>query len=834
MKALGICVGASTISMAGLERNTSGGIATLVVRVEPHHGNPRRFLLEMLNDIGASRYERVSVTGRSFRQFLNLSSIPEPQAVEQALVHLNGRGENLEAVVSAGGETFLVYALGRDGRISTVHTGNKCASGTGEFFLQQVKRLGMDVGEATGLARSQSPYRVSGRCSVFCKSDCTHAANKGVLKGRIVAGLCQMMAGKIVEILHQVPRRDIMVIGGTAQNDVVMEHLRREIRNLRVPDEAPYFEAMGAALWALENETAPFPGAGKLFRDEKSSFTTLQPLDDFVDRVEFKPSRRGEARAGDNLILGLDVGSTTTKAVLVRDADHAIVASVYLRTNGDPVRASRECYGALHEQLGPLAEEVHIAGLGVTGSGRQIAGLHALTEGIVNEIAAHAAAAVFFDPDVDTIFEIGGQDAKYTYITHGVPSDYAMNEACSAGTGSFLEEAARESLNIGMEEIAGIALAGRRPPNFNDQCAAFINSDIKRAFHEGISREDVVAGLVYSICMNYHKRVKGNRAVGKKVFLQGGVCYNRAVPLAMAAVTGRRIIVPPDPGLTGAFGVALEIGRRLVLGLMGRQSFSVATLRDRELGYGSPFICNGGAGRCDRKCEIARIRINGKTHPFGGACNRWYNLRLARRADPESLDLVRQWERLAFDKADVAMDRPGGVIGLNKSFFTDTCYPLYRRFFEELGFAVVLPEAIRQEGVDRKGAAFCWPVEISHGFLQDLLERRIDWLFLPHFKGGATRNGNGSGRAPAKSVACPISQGEPYYLGTAYKDHPAFRALKTAGRILSPVIDFSKGYGAAEEPFLEMARMLGCSIREGRRAYAAAVQTQKAVESAMR
>jgi len=832
MKALGICVGASTITMAGLERNGSGDIATLVVRVEPHHGNPRRYLLEMLSEIDASRYERVSVTGRSFRQFLNLSSIPEPQAVEQALVHLNGRGENLEAVVSAGGETFLVYALGRDGRISTVHTGNKCASGTGEFFLQQVKRLGMDVGEATGLARSQSPYRVSGRCSVFCKSDCTHAANKGVPKGRIVAGLCQMMAGKIVEILHQVPRRDIMVIGGTAQNDVVMDHLRREIKNLRVPDEAPYFEALGAALWALENETAPFPGSGRLFLDEKSSFTTLRPLDDFRDRVDFKPARRGEAGAGERLILGLDVGSTTTKAVLMRDIDHAIVASVYLRTDGDPVRASRECYRALYEQLGPLAEQVHIVGLGVTGSGRQIAGLHAMAEGIINEIAAHAAAAVFYDPDVDTIFEIGGQDAKYTYITHGVPSDYAMNEACSAGTGSFLEEAARESLNIGMEEIAGIALAGRQPPNFNDQCAAFINSDIKRAFHEGISREDVVAGLVYSICMNYHKRVKGNRAVGKKVFLQGGVCYNRAVPLAMAAVTGKRIIVPPDPGLTGAFGVALEISRRLDLGLMGKRSFSLAALRDREMGYGSPFTCNGGAGRCDRRCEIARIRIDGKIYPFGGACNRWYNLRLARRADPDGLDLVGQWERLAFDKADVVMDRPAGVVGLNKSFFTDTCFPLYRRFFEEMGFAVVLPEAIRQEGVDRRGAAFCYPVEISHGFLEDLLERRIDWLFLPHFKGTAPRNGNG--RVPAKSITCPLSQGEPYYLGTAFKDHPAYLVLKKSGRILSPVIDFSKGYEAAKSAFLEMARALGKTVREGRRAYAAAVQTQKAVEAAMR
>ncbi|HNQ02531.1 MAG TPA: BadF/BadG/BcrA/BcrD ATPase family protein, partial [Syntrophales bacterium] len=409
MKALGICVGASTISAAAVERDALGAVRIGEARVEAHHGNPRRTLLEMIRDVDAARYDRVCVTGRRFRQFLNLSSIPEPEAVEQALAHLNGRGENLEAVVSAGGETFLVYTLGKDGRISTVHTGNKCASGTGEFFLQQIKRLGMGVDEATGLARSESPYRVSGRCSVFCKSDCTHAANKGVPKGRIVAGLCQMMAGKILEILRQVPRRDIMVIGGTARNEVLMDHLRGEIENLRVPDEAPYFEALGAALWALENETAPFPGPEKLFREGESSFAVLRPLSDFADRVEFRPSRRGEARAGEALILGLDVGSTTTKAVLLRCEDDTVVASVYLRTRGDPVRASRECYRALGEQLGPLAPTVRIEGLGVTGSGRQIAGLHAMTEGIVNEIAAHAAAAVWFDPDVDTIFEIGGQ-----------------------------------------------------------------------------------------------------------------------------------------------------------------------------------------------------------------------------------------------------------------------------------------------------------------------------------------------------------------------------------------------------------------------------------------
>ncbi|MGI6461066.1 MAG: BadF/BadG/BcrA/BcrD ATPase family protein [Candidatus Hydrogenedentales bacterium] len=183
-----------------------------------------------------------------------------------------------------------------------------------------------------------------------------------------------------------------------------------------------------------------------------------------------------------------------------------------------------------------------------------------------------------FDPEVDTIFEIGGQDAKYTYITNGVASDYAMNEACSAGTGSFLEESAKESLGIPVTEISRTAFQGETPPNFNDQCAAFIGSDIKGAAQEGIPVPDIVAGLVYSICMNYANRVKGNRPVGQKVFMQGGVCYNEAIPAAMAALTGKTIIVPPEPGLMGAFGVALEVEQRIEDGLLEPQSFDLNDL----------------------------------------------------------------------------------------------------------------------------------------------------------------------------------------------------------------------------------------------------------------
>jgi predicted CoA-substrate-specific enzyme activase len=725
----------------------------------------------------------------------------------------------------------MLYHLGRDGRISTVHAGNKCASGTGEFFLQQIKRIGIGLEDAVCLARSEEPYKVSGRCSVFCKSDCTHATNKGIPKERVTAGLCLMMAGKIMELVKKVSSDHIMVIGGCALNTVMIDHLRKEVPQVTIPDEAPYFEALGCALWALDNDTAPMPEIQLLFRQERNTFFHLPPLKDAQAMVDFKSTPRGQAKDGDLCIIGLDVGSTTTKAVLVRVDDDRILASDYLRTNGDPVGASRSCYRSLLTQLGEIADRVSIVGLGVTGSGRQIAGFHAMTDGVINEIIAHATGAVYFDRDVDTIFEIGGQDAKYTHITNGVPSDYAMNEACSAGTGSFLEEAALETLNIGMEEIASIALQGINPPNFNDQCAAFISSDIKNAFHEGISMEDIVAGLVYSICINYSNRVKGNRTMGQKVFMQGGVCYNRAVPLAMATLTGKRIIVPPDPGLIGAFGVALEVKNRQSMGLLKAGSFSLNDLMEREIEYGAPFICDGGKEKCDRRCEIARLRINGETYPFGGACNRWYNLRARIRIDSDNLNHVAHYERMIFpltlpdEKPQVSTAQ---TIGINKSFFTNTYFPLYRTFFEKLGFQVVLPDIPEREGIDLKSAEFCYPAELAHGFLSNLLKKNPDYLFLPQIKGDYVENGASVG------VACPLSQGEPYYLAAAYKNDEAFRRLKAGNRILNPVIDFSGGYAVAGKSLMDTARKLGVKKRNAVQAYEDALHAQGKISEELR
>jgi predicted CoA-substrate-specific enzyme activase len=833
LKSLGICIGASTLSTVGIIRDDYGQIHKTVIQIKPHNGNPRDALLETLKKFPANHYDKIAVTGRKFRHFINLSSISEPEAVESALLNLNGNQRHLNAVISAGGETFMVYILGNDGRICSVQTGNKCASGTGEFFIQQLRRIGISISDAIRFAYAEKPYRVSGRCSVFCKSDCTHAINKGIPKGRIAAGLCDMMAGKILEIIRQIPKNDIMIIGGTAQNPVMIRYLQKEIRNLIVPEEAPYFEALGSALWALDHETAVFPDITKLFKEEGNSFYHLPPLKSLINMVEFKIMERGIVRQHDRCIIGLDVGSTTTKAVLLRTDDNKILASVYLRTNGNPVQASRECYADLCTELGPMVDKIHIVGLGVTGSGRQIAGLHAMTSGIINEIIAHATGALYFDREVDTIFEIGGQDAKYTYIKNGVPSDYAMNDACSAGTGSFLEEAAKETMGIDMEEIGSIAVQGKNPPNFNDQCAAFISSDIKNATHEGMTTEDIVAGLVYSICMNYDNRVKGNRPVGNNIFMQGGVCYNRAVPMAMAALTGKRIVVPPEPGLMGAFGVALEIKRMIESCLLEEKIFSLKELTDRTINHGESFICHGGKEKCDRKCEIARIIIEGKTYPFGGACNKWYNFRFNIHVNTEELNLVKMHEHLVFDQTiplpeKLGVKKDAKTVGLNKSFTINTYYPLYYHFFSRVGFRVLISDILDRDGMDRKRAPFCYPAEIAHGFLSSLLKKNPDYLFLPHTKGIYVENGS------TISITCPLLQGEPYYLSSAFNDHETFKKMENQGKVLKPVIDFSRGYEAARDVFITMAGQLGCSMKKSHAAYTEAVNIQKSVHREMK
>ncbi|MBW2100364.1 MAG: activase, partial [Deltaproteobacteria bacterium] len=302
--------------------------------------------------------------------------------------------------------------------------------------------------------------------------------------------------------------------------------------------------------------------------------------------------------------------------------------------------------------------------------------------------------------------------------------------------------------------------------------------------------------------------------------------YNSAVPMAMAALVGKPIIVPPAPGLMGAFGVALEIKKRIKTGLMEERDFDLNLLANREVTYGKTFICKGGTEKCDRKCKIAMIEIEGKRYPFGGACNRYDNLRKSIRYDVEKLDMVRLRQHLIFEKYGAKPDKKSkktirGRIGINRSFMVNTYYPLYSTFFTELEFEPVIPDLSSQEGIDRKNAAFCYPAEQAHGFFYSLLQLTPppEFIFLPHFKAVPTSNGH------SHSQVCPFVQGETFYLQTTCKEK--IDQIKEKGtKMLTPLLDLTKGMAGAEKPLIESAIQMGATRKEAIRAFRKALKQQ--------
>lgn len=795
----GVCVGSATISVVGLDDGSNIYKPFLVVS-QPHFGNPKDVFLNLLRKHNSEGSPTV-VTGRKFKHLIKTKTISETEAVEIAFRNLYAEKGKYSAIASFGSETFIVYLLDNNGFIVDTFTRNQCASGTGEFFLQQIKRMNLDIDIIKNIDGDVKPFKVSGRCSVFCKSDCTHALNKGIPKEEVLSGLALMMSEKIEDLVRNIGDGKILLIGGVTRNDLVIKFLKEKGLNFEIAKEANYFEAFGSAIYALKNQiNSPFDIDNCLIL-KKSSFVFHPPLKEFKHLVEFNRFERGLAKDGDECIIGLDVGSTTTKGVVIRMSDSSIVASEYLYTFGDPISASKNVYRSLYKQL--KGKKIKIVGLGTTGSGRQIAGLHALTKGVYNEIIAHSKAALFFDKNVDTIFEIGGQDAKYTYIVNAVPSDYAMNEACSAGTGSFIEETAFESFGIKTTEIEEIAFSSDLPPNFSDQCAAFISSDIKTALSEGLSKEDIIAGLVYSICLNYINRVVGNRPVGDVVFMQGGVCYNKAIPVAMAGLTGKKIIVPPEPGLTGAFGVALQVKEKIELGLMEKKEFYLEQLMSREVSYKTPFVCNGVQEKCDLRCKINRLVVGGKTYPFGGACNKYYNLVYQRKLDSKAFDFVSVRNDIVYNKfiSQKKVPENSPSIGLNLTYHNLTIYPLFYNFFTDIGLNVVEPDFPDDRGLEREYTSFCYPGQISLCLFQNLLDKDPDFIFLPEIMEMWTAE-----TEPQRldfNCSCVFVSGEPFYLCQAFKDY------NLEGKIISECLNFANGFEKEEEKFINIARRLG-------------------------
>ncbi len=800
-KTIGICLGASTITAVA---KTSSEKEQIFRR--RHGGNPKETLKKLLRDMLPNGGKtKISITGRKLRESVRFPQISEPEAISEFLK--NSSSKNFpEAIVSFGGQSILVYLLDKTGRIVNSCTFNKCASGTGEFFLQQIKRLDFENVEKAveGALKKESyanPYVPASRCSVFCKSDCTHATNEGkATRGQIANGLCLMIAKKIAELLGKNQVKNIWLIGGGSQIKPVILHLDSLGFNVEIPKEAQHMEALGAYFFAQKNKPVFIPKEERdLFNKDKSSFSILPPLKEAIDLVEMKNMPKSKAQAGDECLLAVDAGSTTTKLVLIRLKDMGIISSYYGYTLGKPHLATIE--GLKHAQK-EIGTQITIKGISVTGSGRYLVETFltdfkkkTIEEKLIpqvvaiNEIVCHATAAEYFNPGVGTVLEIGGQDAKYTSLSHGVPIDFVMNEACSAGTGSFLAEVVKEMFGIkNPAQIAPSALKGEMPVKFGEQCSAFIEGDINIALQEGATQPDVLAGLNYSICFNFLNRVVGNRPIVGPVSIQGGTAYNLAFCYAMATVlkmngslrAEEKVVVNKEAGLLGAIGAGLELKKKIDNGQYTPITTDLEKLLKKQLKEGKTFNCHG----CDYKCKIQNFIIDGTKVPFGGYCRRWDCVRRQEKEiDPSKFDLTVKRDELLLKKFsdygnNLSPDAP--TIGLLGTFFELTYMPFLTTLFSQLGYRVILADKVDPEGLKKQGAAFCYPMEKAHGLFANLITKKPDFYWLPQIKGIKVRNiGDNANNC------CPFVQGIGFTLATAFRDEV------DTNKIINPYLDLS-------------------------------------------
>ena len=812
MQTLGVNIGSTSLKMVLCDGGEVSWCASL-----SHEGDFAETARKLLAEGSVPAGIPALITGNEGRFIFNLSGTLEPVCVEAAIKVL---GIDADAVVSMGGEDLIVYSIDK-GKIVGSFSGNKCASGTGEFLMQQLARMDLGPDDIAKVPDSAKVCSISTRCSVFMKSDCTHKLNKReASKQDIVLSLSHVMAVKVIDFLKRanITRGRVVLTGGITLNSHVIRFIKEAAPEIEfvVPESASVFEALGAAALASEFGS-PLPAMESLMIAGEVKFETLDVLADYVSKVKVFDKADGKVKPDGRYILGVDGGSTTTKACLVDAETKEVVASHYGRTHGDPVKALKECLKILQDKV--LADtgkkEIEIISSATTGSSREILGVFLETRGVYNEIIAHSMGTTYYDNEVETIFEIGGQDAKYVLLKNGVPIDYAMNEACSAGTGSFLEESAAGDLSIFSDrDIGPIALRAQAPLKFGEHCSAFINSDIRKAIGQGATREDITAGIVCSIVANYLNRVVGNRTISGKVFLQGGVAKNPAVSAAFAMLLGKEILVPPSPELMGCFGVALLAERKIKDGLLEEASVDIDKLIEAEIGYDDVFVCK----TCENFCPIQVLKLKDRKIMFGGRCNKYANMRKSIK-DVPVFDYVEKRQKLLYETfAAPSIDDEGGkarsfTVGIPKALSVHTLYPLYSWFFYKLGIKTILSTEVPHEGMARAEAAYCFPAEIAHGAVQDCLDKGADYVLLPHFRDMP------SYEAAIHANFCPLTQSLPYYITKAFPHVDEKKWLPL-------VVSFKFGNEKALELFTELGGKLGVSSAEIEEAFSFALDKQ--------
>ncbi|HSV95433.1 MAG TPA: acyl-CoA dehydratase activase [Spirochaetota bacterium] len=786
------------------DRNVSGTAECMLYG--EHHGNPRLALNSMIagmmeaagsgapglrivatGPFAGQICDRGAFEGADSNPHIQTQIIDEIAAAIEAVRYL---GIECRQIVIVGAGSIRCIELDDAMSFRAYRENSLCAAGTGSFLDEQMRRMGFGYEDVAALPSHAEPPSIATRCAVFAKSDIIHRQQEGHTRDELWSGLCRGVVTTMLATAFRgdVPACPVLFCGGLFLNPQAREWVRCEVGRPVFHDRGHFLAAIGAAL-AGEREAAretarewsargglpvsegggpsgcfvgcsPREGQG-LFNDAdsrvlalcRSKRSTINPIEEYqAEGNEVRVHRK--APAGKPLALGVDIGSTSTKCVVIDAESREVVCDIYRKTGGDPLGASGALFSAL---VGVLEDGARIERVATTGSGRRLVGRVMGASAIVNEITAHYRGATHHDPSIETVFEIGGQDAKYIRGSGGAVIDCNMNFVCAAGTGSFIEEQAVR-LGYDVRDIGALTL-GRRIPHTSDRCTVFMEQDIQRLLREGRSHEETLAGVLHSIAKNYLYRVVGTRPVtGERVFFQGATARNNGLVAAFELITGKEIVVSPHCHVMGALGAAIislehsdacagafrglsvferqiDIGYRACTDCANRCTITVARLEGGvEESWG--YLC----GRDEGECADYYSHPRGNSSPHEDVRHR-KNTRpvnhLSRvRSMAESANAYSRPRKASHGCADSNRRIHGRRIGITQALSMHGYLPLWRTFLGRLGFDVALSGAStplhKEAGIRIAKSDFCFPVKMALAHARELAAGDgVDALFFP-------------------------------------------------------------------------------------------------------
>lgn len=744
---LGIDIGSVSVSLAEITCER----AIVRTAYQFHHGNVADTFAHMMRHRDPTRICGVAVTSSTPSIFKTGQPYDNRVAIIEAARSFH---QTIGGILIVGGEAFGLIGFDETGRYRSFRTNTSCAAGTGSFLDQQARRLNLEGAAALSekaFSNREDIPKIASRCAVFAKTDLVHAQQEGYTLEQICDGLCYGLAKNIVDTLAlaREPFDPVIFTGGVSRNRAVVRHLRAISGKEVMVDETGVYGAMGAAFLMLDDmDRAPvagFASVDDMLRPQthqKKYFhppltLTLSHYPEFhgietydhaisdggasypveVDIYQtLSPSRVYEA------ILGVDIGSTSTKAVLL-DREGRTLAGFYTSTAGRPVAAVQRLFSSMDHMAQTKQIGLRVVGAATTGSGRKFAGKIMGADVIIDEITAHARAACEIDPNVDTIIEIGGQDSKFTTLKNGRVTFSIMNNVCAAGTGSFIEEQARK---FGCPLSAySSRTEGRRSPIVSDRCTVFMERDMNHYLSEGYAVDEVLASVLHAIRENYLTKVAIEGSIGNTVFFQGATAKNRALVAAFEQRLQQPIHVSRYCHLTGAWGAGLTLLDQ-----------GIGTTRFKGIGlYKKPIrVTSEICDLCANHCKITVADVEGEKVAFGCLCGREYDTRQYVNKNTSGFDLLKERKRIFATKTAAAFSEEV-TIGIPAALHILEDLPFWKTFFHALSIRTITSEGYREalkEGKHMAEAEFCAPMAALHGHVRYLMDK-ADYVFLPFY-----------------------------------------------------------------------------------------------------